>query len=332
MAFRFQLGKQRAVSIIIKDHVIRFSETKNHPEIQVQKWEERYLNAGIIKEGKILDKETLITILEEFVTDWKLKNRAVSFLIPDQYIVLRKLKLPADVGEDEIRGYLYMELGTSIHLPFEEPVFDFHLLAEGQNSQKEILLFAAPEDLVTAYTNVFEEAKLKPIAADVSALALYRLYDHLYHDQKNENLLVIQFDLTAVNVSVFENHHPVFMRHLLMDVDPLKWEQPKLGKNDGRTPTYFGDPEEVQHSLKDIYSQIDKVMNFYRYSLNQGKQQITKAVIDGDHPWFENIFAELKERLDVPVMKIANQRLQTNEEIHNLSSFHLNLGLGLKEV
>ena len=332
MAFRFQLGKQRAVSFVLKDHVIRFVETKNLPEIQVQKWGERYLPAGIIKEGKILDRETLIIVLEECVADWKLKNRTVSFLVPDQYTVLRKLKVPADVKEDEIRGYLFMELGTSIHLPFEDPVFDFHLLPESQSSQKEILLFATPEETVQDYSDVFEEAKLKPAAADVSSLALYRLYDNLNHDKTNENLLMIQFDLTTVNVSIFENHQPVFIRHLLMDVDMVKWEYPKQGENDGRKPVYSGDSTDVRHSLKDIYSEIDKVMNFYRYSLNQGKQQITKIFIDGDHPWFEEIFAEIKDRLDVPVVKLANQLLQTNGEIRNLSSFHLNIGLALKEV
>ncbi|MBU8879564.1 pilus assembly protein PilM [Bacillus sp. FJAT-29790] len=332
MAFRFQLGKQRSVSIVIKDHVIRFAETKNLPEIQVQKWEERYLPAGVIKEGKILDHETLTTILDECVSSWKLKNRTVSFLVPDQYIVLRKLKVPADVKKDEIRGYLYMELGTSIHLPFEDPVFDFHLLPEGDGSQNEILLFAAPEDIVKDYTEILEQVKLKPIAADVSSLALYRLYHYLDLAKTNENLLLIQFDITTVNVSIFENHQPVFMRHLMMDIDPEKWEYSKQEKSVGKTLVYSGDRTEVLLSLKDIYGEIDKVLNFYRYSLNQGKQQITNIYLDGDHPWLADISVEMKERIEVPVFQLDNSRLHSTEETHNLSSFHLNIGLGLKEV
>lgn len=330
MAFRFQLGKQRAINLIIKDHVIRYTEFKNADDIHVQRWEERYLPAGIIKEGKILDHETLIMILEECVADWKLKNRKVSFLVPDPYIVLRKIQVPADLEEDEIKGYLFMELGSSIHLPFEDPVFDFHLLEH--NNEKEIILFAAPEEMVTDYIDVLEEAKLKPVAADVSSLALYRLFNKLNTSQMNENLLMVQFDVTTVNVSIFEEHQPVFMRHLVMDIDPANWIAAKHEMDSVQTLSYSGDRMDVLHSLKDIYAEIDKVMNFYRYSIKHGKQQITKIFLDGDHPWLTEIYAEIKARMEVPVIQLESQHIQTNGEIHNLSSFHLNLGLGLKEV
>lgn len=332
MGFRFQLGKKRTISLIIKDHVIRMAETKNVSEIQVQKCEERFLPAGIIKEGKILDDETLITILEECVTDWKLKNRTVSFLVPDQYIVLRKQSIPVDVKEDEIRGYLYMELGSSIHLPFEDPVFDYHLLQTPETSQKEILLFAAPEEIVKDYTNVLEKAKLKPIAADVSALALYRLYDKLDLNKNDENLLMIQFDLTAVSVSVFENDQPIFIRHLLMDIEQANWEYQKAEHRGKKVPVYSGNFTDISQSFKDILAEIEKVMNFYRYSLNQGKQQVTKILLDGDHPMLEDMIVEIKDRLDAPVLRLMNHHLQTTEETADLSSFHLNIGLGLKEV
>ncbi|MFE8696885.1 type IV pilus biogenesis protein PilM [Cytobacillus sp. FJAT-53684] len=332
MGFRLQLGKQRTISLIIKDHVIRYAEIKNLQGIQVQKWEERHLPAGIIKDGKILDHETLIAILEECVGDWKLKNRSVSFLVPDQFIVLRKMPIPKDVEEDEIRGYLYMELGTSIHLPFEDPVFDFHLLPERENTQKEILLFAAPEDIVRDYTDVLEEAKLKPSVADISPLALFRLYYELDNKKIDENLLIAQFDLTTVNVSVFENHKPVVMRHLPMNIDLMNWENAKPEKGIYKAPVYKEDHLEVLNALKDIYSEIDKVMNFYRYSINKGKRQITKILIDGDHPWLEDIFSEIEKRQEIPIIRLDNSHLRLDGEIPNLASFHLNIGLGLKEV
>ncbi|MBP2240590.1 type IV pilus assembly protein PilM [Cytobacillus eiseniae] len=332
MAFRLQLGKQRAINLIIKDHVIRFTEFKNSDGIQIHRCEERFLPSGIIKEGKIVDHETLIMILEECVSDWKLKNRMVSFLVPDPYIVLRRIKVPAELEEDEIKGYLFMELGSSIHLPFEDPVFDFHLLEQNNSNEMEIILFAAPEDIVTDYTSVLEEVKLRPVAADVSSLALYRLFHKLNSSHITDSLMMIQFDLTTVNVSIFENHQPVFMRHLVMDIDPTDWIITKNERNSGQLLAYSGERIEVLNSLKDIYSEIDKVMNFYRYSIKQGKQQITKVFLDGDHPWLTDIYTEMKESMEVPVTQLDNRTLQMNGEIHNLSSFHLNFGLGLKEV
>lgn len=332
MAFRFQIGKQHSLSLIIKDHVIRFSEIKTNPELQIQRLEERFLPPSLISEGKIQDPETLGGILEECAETWKLKNKPLSILVPDPYIVMRKINIPADIKEDEIKGYLFMELGTSIHLPFEDPIFDFHLIDDSKDSQREILLFAAPEEIITDYTDVLEEAKLKPAAADVSALALYRLFYKLDHANQNENLMMIQFDVTTVNVSIFENHTPVFMRHLKLDVDPLKWEYFKADKELEWSLHYTGDGFDIQNSLLDSYKEIDRVKDFYQYSLSQGNKQVTKIVIDGDHPWLEDIYAAMKERNNVPVTKLNNSAMQMSGKVANISPFHLNIGLGLKEV
>ncbi len=117
-------------------------------------------------------------ILEECVDEWKIRNRKVRFLIPESLVIIRKVMIPAEIKDDEINGYLYLELGTSIHLPFEEPVFDAVVLSE-ENDKKEILLFAAPEENVLEYSQLFSDVKLHPIQAEVSPLALYRLYEHL---------------------------------------------------------------------------------------------------------------------------------------------------------
>lgn len=39
--------------------------------------------------------------------------------------------------------------------------------------------------------------------------------------------MLVQIDLNTVNVSIFEDHLTVFIRHLLMDIDLGKW-QPSL--------------------------------------------------------------------------------------------------------
>src|SRR5690606_19109049 len=112
-------------NIIIKDHVIRYVGIKDSNPLVVQRFRERYLPKGIVIEGKIQDRETLTLILEECVADWGIKNKEVRFIIPDSFVVIRKTAIPADVEEDEISGFLYLELGASIHLPFEDPVIDY---------------------------------------------------------------------------------------------------------------------------------------------------------------------------------------------------------------
>ena len=152
--------------------------------------------------------------------------------MPNPFVVIRKTTIPEDIQVDEIEGYLYLELGTSIHLPFEDPVFDIVVLNEGEHG-KDILLFAAPEERIVEYTDLLEDCKLQPIAADISSLALYRLaYLSNQSDQK-EHCLLLDFDVFHVTATIFHEDKPVFMRHIPLPGEMSEWEkeQERLRKN-----------------------------------------------------------------------------------------------------
>jgi type IV pilus assembly protein PilM len=306
--FKFFQPRHKVANLVIKDHVIRYVELKPHDSFSIQKWGERELPSGIIHDGKIVDRETLEMILEECVSEWKLKRRRVRFIVPDPVVVIRQISLPNDLEDDEIRGYLFMELGTTIHLPFEDPVFDYVIL-ERTKEKLNILLFAAPEQMVMSYAQLLEDVKLRPVAADVSPLCVYRLFYEADQVKKDDHVLIVQIDVSAVNVSAFYDHKPVFMRQLLFESHD---EQ--------------GDIEELLRSFEDVYKEIERVMSFYRFSIHQGNEQITRVFLTGDHPHLRHIHETMQERFDVPVERLSG-------EIGNLidTRYHLAWGLGLKE-
>lgn len=326
MAIRFNLGKSKFVNLTVKDHVIRYAELKNGHETSVQSWGERFLPAGLIHDGAIQDVETFSMIMEECIQEWKIAKKQVRFLVPDSSVVIRKISIPEDVTPDEIKGYLYMELGTSIHLPFENPVFDYHLLKEKDKNKKQIILFAAPENNIADLAEILDEVKLKPAAADISALALYRYYHHTNKTPENDGIMIIEVDLKTVNVSIFEDHHPLFMRHLNIEADNEKWVQ----ASNGPGLVYNGDNMNVWNGLDEIYKELEKVMSFYRYTLNKGDKQVKKLVITGDHPWLSGIIDQLKERFDSAEQMKGFGPSLNDEPIP--TSIHVNIGLGLKEV
>ena len=109
-----------------------------------------------------------------------------------------------------------MELGETIPVPFPNPVFDY-VVVERKKEETVILLFAAPEEVVSHYTGLFEKVKLRPIAADVSPLCAYRLFYIARQMKRDDHILLIQFDQTSVNVSAFYEHKPAFMRHFPLE-------------------------------------------------------------------------------------------------------------------
>jgi type IV pilus assembly protein PilM len=330
MVFSLFTPKNRMINLVINDHSIRFVELKQTNPPTAQRWRERFLPPGIISDGKISDMDALANIMDECIEEWKIHRRSVRFLVPDSLVIIRKVSIPAEIQEDEIKGYLYLEFGSSIHLPFEDPVFDISPLAENGNT-KEILLFAAPEKYVMEYADLFSSLKLIPKAADISALALYRLYYQLDFASQKENLFTLQFDLTSVNMCIFEETVPYVMRHFPMPFEIEKWEMNKdrAGMVDFK---YMGDASELAYQLEDILKEMNKLMDFYRYSLNNGKKEVTKILISGDHPLLLAIFEEMKDRLDIPVVSISLDNIQKGKTGNIPTKYLLSLGLALKEV
>jgi type IV pilus assembly protein PilM len=331
MAFSLFSGSNKVVNLVLNDHSVRYVELKQkNPAIPLH-YGQRILPAGIIMDGKIQDIDTLMNILDECIDDWKIAKREIRFTVPDSLVIIRKVSIPADVKEDEIHGYLYLELGTSIHLPFEDPVFDVITLgAEGQ--KQEILVFAAPEQYVNEYADLFKSLRLKPIAADISPLAIYRLYHQLDMHRANEVLLSVQFDLDVVSMCVFEEHTPVFMRHIPGDMKE-NWSV-KFGEGGNHSEqkmVYVGELAELTYQLEEIYRDITKLMDFYRYSLTHGKKEVTRILVNGDHPMLERVHADMKELFEIPVdtLRVSMPGI---EQGSLPSCYNLALGLGLKEV
>lgn len=324
------INNRRRVSLVIKDHVIRFVDSNKPSLTAIRSFGEHYLPEELIRDGKIINGDDLQITLEQCLEEWGIKRREVQFLVPNPYAVVRKVNIPADIPENEIGGYLFLEIGSSIHLPFEDAYFDFHVLSRNDTA-KEVLLFASPENIITEYTKLLESVKLKPVAADLSPLAIYRLYYELGNANENDHLLCIQFDIQTVHLSIFVQHKLVFMRHLRMNVDLNGWKQ-TIDQDGAITLEWQGDKEYILGEIQDMVTEIERVMNFYQFSLNQGKSQVTKILITGEHPYILDVYERITAMTGIETNHLFYQGIETVKGQLVPSWYSLALGLSLKEV
>lgn len=331
MAFSLFNSKNRIINLVLNDHSIRLLELKQLNPPTPQRWCERFLPPGIISEGRIMDVDSLANILEECINEWKIHRRQVRFIVPDPLVIIRKVSVPAEIQDDEMQGYLYLELGSSIHLPFEEPVFDFYSL-DSEGKTRDLLLFAAPEEHVMDYANLLSKLKLNPIAADISPLALYRLYYKLDYVGAAEDLFTVQFELTSVNLCIFSENVPLVMRQFSLPFNIDNWDV-KTDQSGVLIYKYTGDADEVVIQFEDIFREINMLIDFYRYSLNNNKKHdITKFLLNGDHPMLKTIYDEIKERYEIPVDIISLETEMKGNNTRIPLSLILPLGLALKGV
>lgn len=317
------------VNVEIKDYVIRFAEVKNKRPVVVQQCGEHYLPKGIIENGRILNKELFQTVLRRFFQKWNLKEKPVRFIVPDSAIVIRKINVPADVPDDEINGYLYFELDHTIHLPFEHPVIDHAIIGKKEDS-KEVLLIASPEEIVNSYADILKEQKTRPVAADISPLCQYRLFDHLGLTEDDESILLIQTDTETATISIFEKHTPIFMQQFVISYPNAGWD-PVINSESGTISFDRCDKEQSILAFQDLYLEVERILRFYQYSLHNGGKEITQFFLTGDHPFFQDIVEQIGSRFSIRVSTIPIHFLHNlhNEPVE--PKYFAVLGLGIRE-
>ncbi|MBS4199818.1 pilus assembly protein PilM [Bacillus sp. FJAT-49732] len=314
MAFKLFKRSLKTANLVFTDQVIRFMETNHGGKRVILQVKEHPLHPGTIKEGKIMNPKLLHSALEKCINKWKIKRRDIRFLIPDPFIIVRQVKVPLDIQKDEINGYLFMETGTSIHLPFEDPVIDSVIL-DLEEDHYNILLVAAPREIVHSYINILDQVKLRPIVADIAPLSLYRLYHAYDMTNPEDHLLLLNFDNSLLTIAIFHQHVPIFVRPITSDI----LLESSLSIVDNANSSAY---------LEEAISEIVKVMDFYQYSLNHGEVQINRVILSGDHGELSKFEEMLRTGLEMEI-----EHLTVNNDGKMVPTAHLPaLGLSLKEV
>jgi len=322
-------GKKPKVHIMIKDHVIRFVVTTQPSLMAIKSYGERYLPPGVIREGKIIERETLFMILLEIVNDYKLRGLNVFFCVPDDHVVIRKMTIPSNIPEDEIKGYIYLEMGETIHLPFDDPQFDFSICNKS-DAGTDIIMIASSGKMIEEYADVLKETKLKPVVADISSLSLYRLLEELQILKLNEHMMLIQIDIRSINVTIFHEDIPLFTRHQRLNLDHELWEVVKDDRSH-QTLKWMGQIEEIDGQIQEVITELDRMMSFYRFSVNQGRAGVTKILLSGDNPELPRIANLIKAAIEIPVEEIPSSTAKTKTGKELPIRFHEVVGLSLKK-
>ncbi|MBC5637460.1 pilus assembly protein PilM [Ornithinibacillus sp. BX22] len=323
----------KIINIVIEDYVIRLVETNNSNISSIKVIHEKPIPSGLIENGKIMDEIGFFEFMKNLVKELGIKNRHVRFFVPNPLVIMRQVEIPVDLRDKDITEYFRVEIGKSIHLPFKDPVFDIHYLPfqDYFDTNKEEVLtgtfFAAPRDEMMKYTEIFDDASLKPINADVEALGVYRYFHHVNRIDRDKVYLFIKLDVTSFNISIFKRHQLEFLRYQNLDLHlnyasieeestRMKWE-------------YQESDEQVEDVIENQVIELERIMNFYQFSMKKGEEKIDELIIIGDNPYLPVFYQKVNNRFEIPTNRLKGVVSQkSDKEIE--PQFIPALGLALK--
>lgn len=311
--------RKRVVSITIEDDAIRYVGLKSIEPLVADVAEEVLIPPNVVVEGKIVDAKTIEDVLFGAIEQWRIGKRAVRFLAPDQFVIVRKVSYPTDVLDDELKGYFFIEIGSTIYLPFTDPVFDV-VPFKPNAGEKEAIIIASQESIVNQYEALFENVKLDPVAADIVPLALYRLAYKQHQFTGDEHVMVADLNNEKLTVSIFHEHYPLFMRPVDLD------NTADLSVMDGTSENDTA----VRPAM--IVAELEKLINFYRYNMCNGASTITHLLINGEYEFIDALLQRVQDDINVEVSTLLKEPilLSTGQELP--ARFNRTIGLALKEV
>ena len=127
-----------------------------------------------IFEGDILDDEmALYETMKTLIQEWHIKRYDVRFFVPDSTVMMKTFEHPSDITSAKLKGYVEMELGRTIHLPFSQPLIDVY---DFNPNDGEAVLFAAPSEEVHKIAGLLDDLHLDPSNCRCKVISYYSLF------------------------------------------------------------------------------------------------------------------------------------------------------------
>ncbi len=255
-------------------------------------------------------------------TLWKtqgIKTRMVCIGMQSPRLCLKPFRY-TDVDRTELETVLELEAETSLDLPPDEFVFDWHLNASqkaGVERGVEVLqgmLVATNKSLPFHLAKIVRKAGLLPVGVDVSNMAICRLFLAIRGDEVDHGqaICIVSISESSTDISVLFSEHYIYTRTILTKADA--WSQ-KL--------------DYLLNSISDAllyYSQLSKI-------------SVRRIVLMGAAADKDYVVDLVQQRFDVPVerwspLENGGLRIHQNQasvlDKDHISVFNISLGLALR--
>ncbi|MNI16015.1 Competence protein A [compost metagenome] len=346
-----------SLGIEITDSLIKMTKVhlSSGKAPMIETYDSEVLPVGCVEEGRIKEPWKVTQIIQTMLVRMDRKSQRVHTVLPSQLVMVRFLKLP-DIPLKDLTKLVDFEVKHNIHLPFDQPYYDFvrlngadqafkkkaskSLKAAQFSAQQEaaaskenpfdidptkglfddqvtdekaeevlcdVMLVIVPQEIINEYLNVFQSAKVRLTSMEIKAFSLLRLIQSTKQRlmPTQGTFLMVDVNATASDLSVFQGDCLKITRCV-----PLNFKSSTEANQLANEPSSsldlrfaeFDEPNQVfTQTCHDLAHELERLMNFYRYTLNNRNQEFDGMMLAGDIERMPEVIEVLKERLTIPV-------------------------------
>lgn len=254
--------------------------------------------------GFITDLETLKKVIGEEIKSKKYRAQKVVGIVQSHNILIRQVTMEKQT-EKMVRQIL--ETKPEDYLPVERNQYqiDFRIArtyVEGGQEKMDLVLVAAPNDLIFPMATLMTSLKLTPKIITIPSEALGNVLGkkrQLIYDSE-PNIMVLDVGGKASNVTILADHKPVLTREIEFGLEDLDLTMPEEGIQLSKEELFERIKPQIEYHL---ISEVERILQFYYSNLSYG--MIKKVYLIGGGAAVKGIRAYIRDMLNIPTEKIT---------------------------
>lgn len=176
------------------------------------------LQKGVIVDGNIAKIDDVFAALKQAYTKLGSKAKNAAMGLPPSVVISKKLVLPENLPEDDLRLQAEMEANQIVPFGLDDVNYDYQVLraTSGQPGYEDVLLVASRKEKIDDRVAAAEDAGLKVLVMDTETNASQTTFESvvegLLPDAKQREVVVLIDVGAAMKVFVFVEREQVYLR------------------------------------------------------------------------------------------------------------------------
>ena len=171
---------------------------------------------------------------------------------------------------------------------------------------------------------------LHPTVVDVRALSNIRFLENTKRLTPGKTYLIADWSIDSVSISIYSGSNVDFLRYQPIDTVTQNWSI-RTDEHGVNLYSYDGTIEDYHSKLIDQLLEIEKILNFYRFSLNKGEKAVDNILLMGDNPEMDFIEKQIASEISTPAIIINDAFVKLYYPQFEAKHSAL-IGLALKEA
>ncbi len=163
------------------------------------------------------DPDSMARLLTRLISEKNMTSREVVSFIGGQEVFVKFISLP-QMPRDDLRQSIWWEAERSAPFSLQDALFDYHILKEvifeDGTKKVDVLVVAAPRDVVNRHVDLLKRARLNPTVVTVKPIAVAGALRNAIALSAQKCVAVVDIGSTTTTLIVLKEGHISFIREI----------------------------------------------------------------------------------------------------------------------